>query len=50
MINLKIFKHSNRTHGKSSFQASDLALKPSRPLHSLLNTDQEVFHLLEVNL
>ena len=30
--------------GKASFQASHLVLKPSRPLLSVLKTDQEVFY------
>ena len=36
--------------GKAVFQASDLSLKPYRPLISVLKTDQEVFYLLEVDL
>ena len=36
--------------GKAAFQASDLFLKPSKPLLSFLKTDQEVFYPLEVDI
>ena len=35
--------------GKAAFQASNLSIKLSRPLLSVLNTDKEVFYPLEVN-
>ena len=36
--------------GKEAFQASNLCLKPSRPLLSALKTEKEALYPLEVDL
>ena len=44
------FNHSNKMHGKSSFPALKLFLKPFRPSLCVLKNDQEVFYSLEKDL
>ena len=49
--NTKIFQNSLiENTGKAAFQASDLALKPSRPLLSVIKADQEVLYWLKEEL
>ena len=46
----KFLKSLIERTGKAAFQASDLSLKPSRPLLIAFKIDQELFYSLKVDL